>query len=304
MANINQLESLRVFRAVVEQGSFSAAARTLSVSPAWVSKSIERFEEQLGVALFQRNTRHVQITEDGERCYEQGMAVLKQWQFLEDELSRSQHCAEGLLRISIPMSWGLSCFDRVLDEFMERYPKIVLDVQLEDRQVNLLEENYDMALRLTDKLPDSSLLCRKVMNYHLLPCASVDYLAEHGEPQSPQDLNKHDCLLFSLPGMAHKWRFGCMENSELTCDVYLQPRLLSNNSRLLRSALLAGKGIALIPSFMVEDDLKQGRLQRVLPLYQGPPLDLYTLRPAQRRTSYRLKLLHDFLCERLKAPQD
>lgn len=296
MPKINQLESLKVFKSVVECGSFTAAAKQLDVSTAWVSKSIERLEVRLGITLFQRSTRQMRITKNGEHCYARGLLLLNQWQELEEDLAQSHESPTGKLRISVPMSWGLSQFGAVLTAFMEQYPEIMLDIRLSDRHVNVLEEKYDLVLRLTYQLSDSSLLCRKITSYRRVACAAPAYLERHGEPQHPQELNSYACLMYTLPGMPKKWQF---TKGRQLVDTYLEPRLVSNNSILLHSALLAGHGIALIPEFIVAKDLQERRLIPILQDFETPVLNLYSLRAANKRTSYRLKLLHNFLCVRL-----
>lgn len=295
MSGINQLESLRIFKAVVEGGSFSAAAKQLNVSAAWVSKSIERLEAQLDTTLFHRTTRHMQITENGERCYLRGLELLNQWQSLEEEVSLSEESPQGKIRINAPTTWGLCQIGPVLTDFMRKYPDIVLDVQLSDRYVNVMEEQYDLVLRLASQLADSSLLCQKITSYKRVVCASPDYLQARGIPQHPEELREHACLVYaSQTGNVGWWPF---TEGRKTLDIYLEPRLLSNNSQFLRSALLEGCGIALIPDFIVGDDIAEGRLISILDGFQTSALNLYSLRAGNRRMPYRLKLLHSFLVE-------
>ena len=297
MTRINQLESIKVFKAVVECGSFSAAAQRLNVSAAWVSKSIERLENQLNTTLFTRSTRHMQITDSGERCYTQGLALLKQWQSLQEDLSTSQESPKGKLRISVPMTWGLSELDRVLATFMNEYPEIQLDIQLSDQHVNVMEEEFDLVLRLTHQLADSALLCKKITSYQHIICAAPHYLNTHGIPNHPKKLVDHQCLMYRLPGTPRKWQF---KEGNKALDVFLEPKVESNNSRLLHSMLLENHGIGLMLDFLVNDDISAGRLVPILQAFQPTPIGLYSLRPKDRRTSYRLKLLHDYLCLNLK----
>ncbi len=146
------------------------------------------------------------------------------------------------------------------------------------------------------QLSDSSMLCRRIASYRRVACASPAYLERYGEPQHPKELNGYDCLMYTLPGAPKKWRFTV---GRQWVDMYLEPRLVSNNSKLLRSALLAGHGIALIPVFIVARDLKDGLLIPILQGFEAPVLNLYSLRPGDRRMSYRLNLLHNFLCAHL-----
>jgi len=297
MTRINQLESLKVLKAVVECGSFTSAAQRLNISAARVSKSIERLEIELGTVLFNRSTRHMQITDSGEHCYNRALKLINQWQYLKEELLESHDSPKGNLRISAPMTWGLQNLAPIADSFMEKFPEIILDIQLNDQHVNVLEEQFDLVLRLTKQLPDSALICRKITSYRYVTCASPSYLKSHGEPQHPRELKNHDCLMYSLPGAARKWQF--IERRK-PLDIYLEPLLLSNNSKLLHSALLSGRGIALIPDFIIREDLAAKRLIPILQNYETNELNLYSLRPSNRMPPYRLKVFHDYLYQYLE----
>ncbi|NRB38058.1 MAG: LysR family transcriptional regulator [Pseudomonadales bacterium] len=296
MAGINQLESLKVLKAVVECGSFTAASRRLNISAARVSKSIEHLEIELGTVLFNRNTRHMQVTDTGEQCYQRALKLINQWQSLKDELLESQESPKGKLRISAPMTWGLCKLAPLLNAFMQQYPEIQLDVQLSDEHVNVLEDQFDLVLRLTPQLPDSNLLCRKITAYQFVACATPDYLKAHAEPMHPCALQDHACLMYAQSGAARRWTF---IDAKKTMEVFLEPFLQSNNSQLLHSALLAGHGIALIPDFIVAQDLAEKRLIPILKNFHSAELNLYSLRPSNRLPSRRLKVLHDYLCEHL-----
>ncbi len=297
MKKINQLESLRVMKAVVEGGSFTVASQHLGVSVARVSKSIEQLEIELGTVLFNRSTRQMQITNSGEHCYASALALINQWKDLKEELVVSQTNPKGKLRISAPMTWGLVELMPLLDDFMRKYPQIKLDVQMSDQQVNVLAEEFDLVLRLAHQLTDSSLICRKIIDYQMVACASPEYLEHHGTPKHPADLKKHACLMYSPTKNPRKWQF--LEGNK-TLNIYLEPRLLSNNSKLLHSALLNAQGIALIPDFIVQQDISANRLLTVLDDYNTLNLNLYALRPSNRLPSQRLTLLHDYLCDKLQ----
>ncbi|MEH6405255.1 MAG: LysR family transcriptional regulator [Sneathiella sp.] len=292
MTKINQLESLRVLKAVVESGSFTAAAHRLKISAARVSKSIEHLEGELESVLFNRSTRYMKVTEAGERCYRKSLVLIEQWQELKEELVETKENPKGKLRISAPMTWGLNQLVPVLDVFMSEFPDIELDIQLNDQRVNVLEEQYDLVLRLAEDLADSSLICRKITEYHFIACAAPAYLAERGEPQQPHDLKAHDCLMYLRPGASRHWQF-LEKNKKI--NIFLEANLTSNNSLLLHSAALAGKGIGLFPDFVVAEDLKNKRLIPLLQNFQTAPLNLYSLRPGNRMQSYRLQVLHDYL---------
>ncbi len=297
MPRINQLESLKVLKAVVECGSFTAAAARLNISAARVSKSIEQLEFNLEAVLFNRSTRQMQITDSGKHCYNRALVMIKQWQDLKEQLVESQQSTKGNLRISAPMSWGLDILAPIIEAFMQQYPDITLDVQLSDQQVNVLEGQFDLVLRLTNQLSDSNLICRKITNYQFITCASPSYLAAHGEPKEPSQLQDHCCLMYTLPGATRKWQF---IKGRKSIDVYLKPQLISNNSKLLHTALLSGRGIALIPEFMVIKDLAAAQLMPILKDYSTKDLNLYSLRPSNSMPSHRLKVFHDFLSQKIQ----
>lgn len=296
MAKINQLESLKVLKAVVEGGSFTAAAKHLNLTVARISKSIERLELELNTKLFIRSTRHMQLTDSGERSYRHGIKLLEQWRGLTDELTETLSQPKGKIRISIPMSWGLCVFSTILAKFMVKYPQISVNAQMSDQHVNVIQDEYDLVLRLTDKLEDSSLLCKKLKTYKFIACASPEYLLKYGIPLAPEELKKHSCLVYSQQGNKLKWQF---IKSKKTIDVYIKPHLQSNNSTLFREALLAHQGIALIPEFIVENEISSGKLIPVLTDYSYQELNLYSLRPADHMLSMRLKLLNEFLYSEL-----
>ena len=292
MSKINQLESLRVLKAVVEGKSFTAAAKPLNLTVARVSKSIERLEQELNTKLFVRSTRHMQLTESGERSYQYAINLLEQWQGLRDELSETQAKPTGKISISVPMSWGLCVFSKLLPKFMSQYPKISVDVNMSDEYVNVIEGKHDLVLRLANKLEDSSLLCRKLKSYQFVTCASPEYLAKNGTPAVPSDLKQHTCLVYSQSGSHRKWPF---IKDKKAVEVYISASLQSNNSTLFRESLLAHQGIALIPEFIVASDISSGTLVPVLTDYSNLALNLYAIRPADAMQPMRLKLFNEFL---------
>jgi len=292
MAKINQLESLRVLKAVVEEKSFTQAAKQLGLTVARVSKSIERLELELDTKLFIRSTRHMRLTDSGERSYQYAINLLEQWHGLRDELAETQAKPIGKIRVSVPVSWGLSVFSKLLAKFMSTYPEIDMDVNMSDQYVNVIEGKHDLVLRLADTLEDSSLLCKKLKTYKFIACASPEYLAKNGIPRAPTDLQNHACLVFSQSGDHRKWSF---TKDHKTIDVYIEPYLHSNNSALFRESLLAHRGIALIPEFIVDADVLSGHLVPVLGDYSNRALNLYSLRPENAMLPVRLKLLNKFL---------
>lgn len=296
MKNINQLESLKVFRSVVECGSFTAAAKRLCVSTGWVSKVIVRLEKHLGSALFIRNTRSLHLTVNGKRCYAQAGDLINLWENMAGGLASSQDGIEGRIRISAPVSWGLVKLCPLINEFIEQYPGVDVDVELNDQHVNVIGEQFDMVLRIAPKLSDSSLLARRIRGYRRIACASPAYQERCGIPERPCDLKTHEILMYSISGDSQKWQF--YQDNRLI-DIDVKPKILSNNSLLLKSALLAGRGVALIPEFLVAADLADGSLVRVLQDFPTVDLNLYSVRPGGAFCTNRLAIFQEFLYDRL-----
>lgn len=296
MNDINQLESLRVFRSVVDCGSFTAAATRLDVSIGWVSKRISRLEKHLGTVLFVRNTRHLHLTVNGKRCYAQACDLIALWDSMADDLATSHSRVEGRIRISAPMSWGLVQLCPLINEFAEQYPGVDFDIELNDQHVNVIGEQFDMVLRIAPALSDSSLLARRIRGYRRIACASPEYQERCGMPAHPSDLSAHETLVYSISGDSTQWQF--YQDGNLI-DVDVKPKILSNNSLLLRSALLSGRGIALIPEFLVATDIADGSVVQVLQDFETAGFNLYSLRPGGVSCTNRLAVFQDFLYERL-----
>lgn len=296
MNSINELESLRVFRSVADCGSFTAASKRLNVSTGWVSKVISRLELHFNTSLFVRNTRHLHLTASGKLCYTHALYLLEQWESMNQDLSHSHGDLEGTIRISAPVSWGLVKLCPLLNEFSRIHPRVDFDIDLNDQHVNVIAEQFDLVLRITAKLNDSSLLARKIRSYTRIACMSPAYLAQQGEPLHPNDINKLNALVYSPRGDLPKWQF--FDGSE-RIDIQVKPHILSNNSLLLKSALLSGQGIALIPEFLIADELASGDIVRVLENFKTEKLDLYSLRPGAKSCSNRLAVFQAYLLDRL-----
>lgn len=296
MAGINQLESLKVFRAVVDNGSFTKAAQKLKVSTSWVSKVIERLEATLGTSLITRNTRHIHLTPNGKRCYEQGSDIIALWEELEQEVDTSEQSLSGRLRISAPVSWGLSVMQPILLAFNKKYPFISIDIDLSEQHVNVVKEDFDLALRLTSELSNSALLSRRITTYKRVLCMAQSLIDKLGEPTCPEEIGQYQPLTYVFNEQPTEWSLLSKEGTRIAA---FTPHLASNNSMLIKSYLMAGQGIALIPDFLIKDEIDRGEVVEVLTEYQAEPLHLYTLRPNGRLYSHRLSTFLAFIDEYL-----
>lgn len=293
---MDRLTALAVFRQVVERGSFAAAARYLKLSAAAVSKNIGELEAHLAVRLLNRTTRSMSLTEAGQRYYEQVSRILDDLQQADSSLGELQATPSGTLRVSAPMSFSLVCLADAIPRFLARYPELTLDLQLDDRRVDMIAEGFDLAVRGSDRLEDSSLVARPLLTLRHVLCAAPQYLRRHGTPQVPEDLQALECVQFSLSGHAREWVF---QRGEQVRRLEVCGRYSVNSSLALCAALRAGHGISLVPEIYVRDDLAQGRLQPLLEDWQMMQTQLYAIYPSRRQLQAKVRVFIDFLLEEL-----
>lgn len=292
---MDTLTSMRVFQAVVESGSFAAAADHLNLSRGMVTKHVAALEQELGVRLLYRTTRRLTLTEIGSDYLARVSVILDQ----VDEASTAAGCKggapTGTLRLTAGVDFGQRRLGCVIAAFRKRYPKISVDLTLSNRHTDLVEEGFDLALRTDLQATDEKLAGRKLfgpLNNMLL--SSPDYLAEHGTPSEPMDLTGHNCLLNKRRFEANHWVFGVGENS---VSVPVRGSLSANNNIVLIDAARMGLGIILQPQVLVADDLESGRLVEVLPDWEKTSTTLYALYPERRFLPLKVRVFIDFLIE-------
>jgi DNA-binding transcriptional LysR family regulator len=291
---MDRITGLSVFAKVVEGSSFAAAARHFGLSPAMVSKHILALEERLGARLLNRTTRRVSPTEIGRVFYERATRILADIDDAEQEASALQTTPRGLLRISGPLSFGTRQLAPAIADYLAACPAIEIDVTLSDRVADLVEEGFDLAIRI-GRLADSSLVARRIAPCLLVACAAPAYLKKHGAPRRPADLAAHNCLGYSYAALRNEWRFSGPDGME---SVRVTGRLNANNGDILRLAALGGEGIILQPSFIVADDLAAGRLVPILPGYAPDEIAIHAVYPHSRHLSVKVRSFVDFLVAR------
>lgn len=284
---MDKLTALRVFRRVAELASFSAAARDLRLSNAAVSKNVRELEEALGAQLLQRTTRRVHLTPAGEQYLGRVVAILDELANADGAASEQSQAPRGRLRVAAPMSFGLCELAAKVAAFGTLYPELSIELELNDRFVDVIREGFDVAIRGSGPLPDSNLVAKKLLDIERLVCASPEYLARHGEPKSPQSLTRHRALLYSLSSTPGVWAF---RKGKAKVTVELRGALSVNSSLALVAAATEGAGVAFLPSFAVKSQLQSGRLRRLLPAWRSEPQALYALYPRHRFTSRGVRL--------------
>lgn len=287
---MDKYQEMRVFAAVVDAGSFVAASDALGISKAAVSRYVADLEQRLGVRLMHRTTRRLSLTPEGEVFLARCREILASIDAAEGELSTRADSASGLLKVNVPVSFGIQHLAPLWSEFLTAHPRVSLDVQLADRVVDLVEEGFDLAVRIA-RLPDSSLVSRQLASTRLVLCASPDYLVRRGHPSHPSDLAGHDLVGYSLLAMGD-WQFNGPDGP---VTVKVQSRLLSNNGDTCLAATVRGTGIQLQPTFLVADALASGQLVEVLPQYRSLELGVYVVYPTRKFVLPKVRALVEFL---------
>ena len=292
---MDALTDIAVFVRVVERGSCTLAANDLSLSRAVVSKYLSRLEDRLGARLLHRTTRRLSLTEAGATLFEASRGAIERIEEAEAGVARFQKAPRGRLRVSAPMSFGILHLGPAIAEFARSHPDITLDMRLDDRFVNLVEEGFDLAIRI-GTLTDSSLVARRLASTQSIACASPAYLAEHGEPETPEDLAAHDCLVYSYLSTANVWRFTAPDGREIPVAVKGTFRI--NNGIVLAEAAAAGHGILTSPTFYVGPMVRSGRLRRILARYSLPALGIHAVYPQTSHVPPKVRAFVDFLVQR------
>jgi DNA-binding transcriptional LysR family regulator len=295
---LDRLQGMAVFVRVAEQGSFSTAAQQLGLSKSAVSKHVAALEERLGVRLLNRTTRRLAVTEVGAVYRDYCARVVQEVE--EADLTASQHSIEprGRLKVNAPMTFGFLHLVPLLPEFLARHPALEVELTLDDRIVDLLDEGFDLAVRI-GRLADSSLVARRLAGTRFLCVAGPAYLARAGTPATPADLARHNCLRYSYRRQPDDWSFS-RGTEQVT--VRVAGNLQANNGDALRAAARAGLGIVYLPDFIIGDDLESGELIQLLADWEAPEIPIHAVFPPQRHPSAKLRAFVDFLALRLGRP--
>lgn len=295
---MDRFENMQSFIRVVETGSISGAADRLGVAKSAVSRRLKELEAHLGVELFHRTTRRMNLTDSGRAFYHQAVRILDD--LMEAELATSQAHGElqGSLKIALPLSFGLLHLGPAISAFLQAHPQIEFDLDFNDREVDLIQEGFDLAIRIAS-LADSSFIARRLAPIQTVMCASPAYLKRRGAPASPTELIDHQCLVYSLIRDFETWNLYDSKNTLLAAK--LRPYLKSSNGEFLRDAAIDGLGIVLIPSFLVYKEIERGDLIPLLTEYKQRQLAAYAVYPQTRHPSQRVRAFVDFLIQRFEG---
>ena len=301
MNRMENLEDIAIFVRVVDVGSFTGAAEALELSQPVVSKSVTRLEQRLGVRLLNRTTRRIGLTEAGSALYRQASKAIALLDDAQLDIGRYQAEPRGTLRISAPTSFTLLHLRRRLARFLERYPQVTLDLVLEDRVVDIVEEGFDAAIRIS-VLTSSSVVARRLAPCKQVICASPVYIERHGAPEALEDLLAHNCIVYTLGRDARSWRVLGEDGGEIQLPV--RGNAYVNSGELEQVLALEGVGIAMLPTFYVGDALREGKLVRLLEHVRLPEIGVYVVYADRRNLVPKLKALLDFLVESFAGGAD
>jgi DNA-binding transcriptional LysR family regulator len=291
---MDQLDGMRLFVRVAEQGSFAAVALQMGVARSVVTRRIAGLESRLGTKLLARSTRRLSLTSAGAIYLEKCREILDMVEAAETGLDAERQTPRGTIRVSVPLSFGQRYLAPLLLEFSRLYPDVALNMDFTDRRANLIEEGVDLAIRVTDRLGQQE-VARRLSSTRLAVVASPGYLEQHGIPKRPADLLGHDCLAYTLSASA-SWTF-TLEGK--TQSIPVHGRIQANNGDVLLQAAIDGQGIACQPTFIAADALASGALIEILADYPIPEIGIYAVLPGNRHIPLRIRVLIDFLIERL-----
>jgi DNA-binding transcriptional LysR family regulator len=297
---VDKFQEMASFVAVVEAGSFVGAADATGLSKAAVSRHVGELEQRLGARLLHRTTRRLSLTDDGQLFFARAKEMLAAVDEAESEISSRSGEPSGRLRINAPLSFGVLHLAPLWPHFAQLYPKVSLDIELSDRVVDLVEEGYDLAVRITN-LPNSQLVSRQLATTRMVCCASPAYLAQHGTPTHPVELAQHEVISYSYFAARDEWTFTAPDDTPVVVRTHV--RIHANNGDTCRAAALEHQGIILQPDFIIADDLRRGDLVELLPTWRAMTLGIHAVYPSRKHLPIKTRRLVDFLVEAFAVPE-
>ncbi len=299
---MSSFSNLELFVKTIEVGNFSALGRQLHMAPSSISRQINTLEEELGVRLLQRTTRSISLTEAGQIYFERVSKILGDLEEAQLAITQLQANPRGVLRLNIAIPFGERNIVPLIPEFLALYPDMKIDLVLEDRAIDLVEERVDLAIRI-GRLGDSSIVARKLAENQFVVCASQQYFERHGLPDTPDDLTHHNCMVNKNIHNSDTWQFS---DDKSTQSISVTGNFLANTGGALYRAMLSGLGVAVLPTWFVGEDIKQGKLKVALENYEVnlPAMTdsaIYALYPAGQYLPPKVRVFIDYLIENLKV---
>jgi DNA-binding transcriptional LysR family regulator len=294
---MDRLDAMEMFVRIVETGSFSSVARELGTTQPTISKQLTALESHLKTRLLNRSTRKLSLTESGQAYYERCKRIIDDVREAESTLGRLQGSISGHLHIDTSIAMGQMFLTPLVLKFQRQYPELSVELTLNDRFIDIVEEGVDVAIRI-GRLGESNVVARKIGATRRVTIATPDYLTQHGRPRHPEDLTHHNCLLYSYLSTGNEWMF---QGPEGEIRVRVSGNFKSNNGHALREALLAGRGIAVSPDWLAHDGLRDGTTEAILTEFAPTPMDINAVFPSNRMLSAKVRAFVDFLQQEFRA---
>jgi DNA-binding transcriptional LysR family regulator len=295
---VDLLASMHIFTHVAEASGFTAASARLGLSRAAVSKHIAQLEAHLGGQLLQRTTRRVSLTEIGQAYYQRCKQILEDIDDAECLVTGLNSEPRGTLRLNVPMTFGIKQIAPLMNRLITQFPQLSIDLSLNDRLVDVVDEGYDLVIRIA-ALKESNLIARRLAPSRHILCAAPGYLDQHGRPENADDLTRHPCLRYTYTSNSNEWR---LLKDRVEHRVRIKGPLLVNNGDALCTAAEHGAGITLLPTFIAGDSIRNGKLEVVLPDYDCPELGIFAVYSSRRHQSAKVRALIDFLASEISDP--
>ncbi|SEM51757.1 DNA-binding transcriptional regulator, LysR family [Stigmatella aurantiaca] len=292
-----KLNDILAFMAVVDAGSFVAGGQALGLTRSAAGKAVARLEDRLGARLLNRTTRTLSLTDEGRVLYERGLQVLAAVDDAEASVAGPASTPRGLLRLTVPDAFGRLMVLPILKKYLAAWPGVQVEVSFTDRRADIIEEGFDLAVRIGGMSEDTRLVSRVVARFKALLCAAPSYLAARGEPRNVDALAAHDCLIFSSRTRRQSWRFRAGDGSWVKAQG--RSRLRMDSGEALRDAAVAGLGIAFLPDFLVAEDVAAGRLRQVLPKLDAGDVEILAIYPTRRLLEPRVRRFIDLMVDEL-----
>jgi DNA-binding transcriptional LysR family regulator len=293
------LNEILIFMAVVDEGSFIAGGQAMGLTRSAAGKAVARLEDRLGVRLLNRSTRALSLSDEGRVFYERGLQILAAVDDAEASVAARPGTPRGLLRLTVPDAFGRLVVLPLLKKYLQAWPETQVEVSFTDRQADIVEEGFDLAVRIGEAPPDTRLVSRVIAKYKAVLCASPSYIAERGEPIKVDELASHDCLIFSSRNRRQSWHFLGDDGTRVKAQG--RSRLRLDSGEALRDAAASGLGIAFLPDFLVAPDLAAGRLRQVLPDLEFGDVEIVAIYPTKRLLEPRVRRFIDLMVEEIGA---
>ncbi|MDK1288191.1 LysR family transcriptional regulator [Pseudoalteromonas umbrosa] len=295
--NHNLFEGVEVFVKVVQCNSFVEAAHQLGHSPSHISKIINRLEARLGMRLLNRTTRTLALTPDGEVYFQHCVQLISDAEQTLQLLTNEENKPKGVLKISCPVAFSLDYVRPVAAEYLKKYPNVTIEWDINDRAVDIVGDGFDLALRATTRLEESSLICKRIYQCRTLVVASPNYIEQFGRPHHPRELGKHHCICYSNLKTPDRWEFTEQSGKSFIVDV--RKRVNCNNGKMQAALAIDGIGITRLPEFYLEDALKTKQLEILFECYEQKPVEVYVMYPSRKHLSPKVRYFIDMLAQQL-----